>query len=961
VLHGPAGIGKSSLLAAAGSAGKAAGMLVLTAKGVRNESGLPFAGLHQLIRPLLSGLGQLPDRQAELLRSAFGDSGAEADRFGIALATLDLLAEAAARQPVVVLADDGQWLDGPTTDVLAFVGRRLAIEPIAMLVCVRDGEADPFADAELPVVRVGPLSAVAARALLNANSPSLARARQDRLLEVAQGNPLALIELPKTADDTITPLAKHVPVTAVLERAFTHRVAGLPRSARLLLLAAASDDACTVQEILRVVGTGLSLPAFQPAVDANLITIAGSRVTFSHPLVSSAIYQSAAVEDRRLVHAALAQIVPAGQDRCIWHRVHASIGADDSLAGELEQLAERTAAHGAGAVAVTALERAADLSSRAGQRADRLLRAAELAAEAGRPAASLELLRRADLTVLGQPGQARAMIVRELAEFAPLPDADRLPALVDTVTGLTESGETGTAAFLLWKAATKCWRASASAAQRRQLLDAALKLGLADDDILLAAVRACAAPLTSGSAVLAAQLDMVTAAQTARAALFTSDYPRAAADAAVGCRMARVHGRLSLVTQLALVNAQAAMWCGNLEEAAAAAAESRRSAADTGQSAWATLARVQEALVEGLRGDYRAAAAQVRRAQQHPELCLDRYALASWQRDLGLAALALGEHQRALEHLRRIADPGDPAHHFGLQYAAIGDLAEAARGAGRLHEVRDLIEKLLTDMTESTSGLSIAARRARLMLAPDGQAEAELSAALAADQPGWPLERARLLLAQGALLRRRRRPVAAREPLRAARELFDNLGIRGWSARARLELEATGEASQESRPATWSTLTPQEWQIAQLAAAGLTNREIGEQLFISRRTVGSHLYHLFPKLGVTARSQLAEALRGTQQRRLVERGQPPGSGPPDDVIAESLGGREQAAVARPGQRDFPDRGGILDRQVADRPLRGRGPGRGHHRHAQSRRHESAHGGQVISLEHDVGTESGASA
>lgn len=156
------------------------------------------------------------------------------------------------------------------------------------------------------------------------------------------------------------------------------------------------------------------------------------------------------------------------------------------------------------------------------------------------------------------------------------------------------------------------------------------------------------------------------------------------------------------------------------------------------------------------------------------------------------------------------------------------------------------------------------------MLAPDGQAEAELSAALAADLSGWPLARARLLLAQGAWLRRRRRPVAAREPLRAARELFDNLGIRGWSARARLELEAAGEASQESQPATWSTLTPQEWQIAQLAAAGLTNREIGEQLFISRRTVGSHLYHLFPKLGVTARSQLADALRAAQQR--------PGSG-----------------------------------------------------------------------------------
>ena len=470
------------------------------------------------------------------------------------------------------------------------------------------------------------------------------------------------------------------------------------------------------------------------------------------------------------------------------------------------------------------------------------------------------------MTVLGLPGRARAMIVQELAEFAPLPDSNRLPVLVETVDDLTESGDVGTAAFLLWKTASKCWRASASAGLRGQLLDAALKLGLADDAVLLAAVRSCVSPLTWGNDVLRAlarvppgQPELGTSAQMARAALFVGDYPQAARRAAVGCRGARVQG-LSLVTQLALVNAQAAMWCGNLDEAAAAAAESRRSAADTGQSAWATLARVQEALVEGLRGDYQAAVAQVRQAQEHPELRHDHYAMAGWQRDLGLAALALGEHERALEHLRRIAEPGDLAYHFGLRYAVVGDLAEAARGAGRLPEVRDLIEQLLQDMSGSTPGLSIAARHARLMLAPDGHAEAELNVALAADLSRWPLARARLLLAHGAWLRRRRRPVAAIEPLRAARQLFDALGIVGWSARARAELAATGEASQESPPAAWCTLTPQEWQIAQLAAAGMTNSEIGEQLLISRRTVGSHLYHLFPKLGVTARSQLADAL-----------------------------------------------------------------------------------------------------
>jgi hypothetical protein len=210
VLHGPAGIGKSSLLAVAESAGRARGMLVLTAKGARTESDLPFAGLHQLFGPLLSGLTQLPARQAELLRSAFGDSAAEAARFGIALAALDLLAEAAARQPVLMLADDAHWLDGPSTDVLAFVGRRLAMEPVALLASVRDGEDDPFAAADLPVVRVGPLGDDAARALLRARYPGLPPAGQDRVLERAQGNPLALLELPKSAADALAPAALFV-------------------------------------------------------------------------------------------------------------------------------------------------------------------------------------------------------------------------------------------------------------------------------------------------------------------------------------------------------------------------------------------------------------------------------------------------------------------------------------------------------------------------------------------------------------------------------------------------------------------------------------------------------------------------------------------------------------------------------------------------------------------------------
>ena len=280
------------------------------------------------------------------------------------------------------------------------------------------------------------------------------------------------------------------------------------------------------------------------------------------------------------------------------------------------------------------------------------------------------------------------------------------------------------------------------------------------------------------------------------------------------------------------------------------------------------------ALVDGLRGNYAAAEAQVRRAELDPQLRVDRYAMATWQHGLGLAALAQDDHQRAFEHLRRVASPADLAYHFGMRYAVLGDLAEAARGVGRLGEIRTLLEGLLSDIAgTSSAGLSIAYRHARLMLAADDDdAEKHFTAALETDLTQWPLARARLLLSYGSWLRRRHQPVQAREPLRASRRLFDDLGIPGWGARARSELRATGEASAASKQPTWSTLTPQEWQIAQMAARGLTNQQIGEQLFISRRTVGSHLYHLFPKLRVTARSQLATALRAAEQSSVVQPG-----------------------------------------------------------------------------------------
>lgn len=378
-------------------------MLRLRVTGAQSEAHLPFAGMHQLVRPILAGLSELPDPQRDALLAAFGLIAAPApDFFLIAMAALDLLASAAVRAPLLILVDDVQWLDQSTCDALAFIARRLESEPIVLLLALRDGFESTLTDANLPTLHLGGLAPAAAAALLDARGPDLAVGARERLLADAAGSPLALVELPVTLTAEQlggAPLPDMLPLTARLERAFGARVMLLPGSTRTMLLVAALDDGGTVAEVLlataQLAQGHATEETLEPAIRAGLIALdePDHTITFRHPQVRSAVAQAAAGSRRLAAHAAWASVLADTPDRSVWHLAVSRIGPDVEVATALEAAATRALHRGANAVAVEALERAAHFTAQPGQHGALLVRAAELAIYLRRHDLAMRLLR----------------------------------------------------------------------------------------------------------------------------------------------------------------------------------------------------------------------------------------------------------------------------------------------------------------------------------------------------------------------------------------------------------------------------------------------------------------------------------------------------------------------------------------------------------------------------------------
>ena len=873
VVRGEAGIGKSSLLAEVAARARAHGMLVLTTAGAQSETHLPFAGLHQLLRPVLGGLPQLEPSLQAALRAAFGLAEPVAPNpFMVGLAVLELIAEAATRSPVFVVADEAQWLDPSSCETLAFVARRVEAEPIVIAFGVRDGLDNHIDGTGIPQLHLDGLDAVSSTALLDSNTPGLSSQVRALVLDYAEGNPLALLELPTALDRDLTHVVTPLPLSQRLERAFGAQVSDLAAPVSTLLLLAAIDPAGTLVEFLRagqsLVHTPLSVDSFAPAQRLRLVAIEDQRVRFRHPLLRSAVYQRASEGERRQAHAALGDVLDNDPDRRAWHRAAAAMGPDESRAQDLVAAAANAERRGALDVAVAALDRAAALSVDPRKRATRLVEAAEIAlgAERGQEIAA-RLLASVNLADLDPARRALFAWLQDV--YGPSwSGSEQVRSFVHAADQARSSGDSLLALRLFSQLALRVWWANLDRQTRELVVGALDRLEVERDDPHLIMSLALAAPVERGAMLLepmkrltaAPVTDPMTAVVLGQAAQALGIFDLGQRMFSSAIPVLRRQGRPLLLVQALTEQAWAAVHLGNIALGLPVAHEAADLAIEIGLYRWAPAARLAEATLNALRGDFELAESQTAEAESvllpmgvNPLLALVELAR-------GRNALLRGDHLVAYEHLRRISTPKDIAYHMYARFWVVADLVEAATQSGHEQEARDAIATLEPVAAQSQSPvLEIGLRFARALVASDGEAEELFQAAITEDT-SLPLMVARGQLLYGLWLRRQRRIAESRGPLRAARDAFQAMGAAPLVERASSELRAAGESSPKRLPRASDRLTPQELQIAQMAAAGMSNREIGQSLFLSHRTVGFHLYRLFPKLGITSRNQLRGAL-----------------------------------------------------------------------------------------------------
>jgi len=871
VVRGEAGIGKSALLAAATERALDRGVTVVPTTGALSEARLAFAGLHQLVLPLLGGLDLLPDPQRQALESAFGIAEGDApDLFLIGLATLGLVAERAAETPLLLVVDDAHWLDRASSGVLQFVARRIESDPAVLLFGVREGLPSSFADADLPGLRLAGLDQDASNALLDLGAAALPADLRRRILEEAAGNPLALIELPAAAAELGTPAAQTdpLPLTARLEQTFASRLTTLDTDMQRLLLLAALDEV-DLAELSRAAGKPVEPADLEPAVAAGLGTLNSGGFRFRHPLIVSAVKQAATTEQLRSAHAALAEALSDDPDRVVWHRAAAAPGRDEAVAEELEAAAHRATLRGAGDVAVAAFERAAELSATPQSRAHRLFRAGDLAQKLGRPSDAVRFLTAAQQTGLPAAEDATATFYIEIAENT-WSGAATIRNFARIARELTDAGEGRRALDALETISVRAYWERLDDEARREIASISDEIAVRADEPARLHIIGLIDPIGRAKQVLEelARLSPVGMSDpdelfqlgAAASSVWAENLALPFLRAAAAC--ARAHGRMNLLFQTLAFEAWAEIRRGAVRDAITRAAEGARIAEEIHAHRYVAAAWVAQAIAGAEQGESETAERLIAEAEAvlvplgaTPLLALTAYARGR----LALAGERFGE---AHEHFLRIFDPTSVAFHPFVQGWALADLADAAvRGDGDVDAVRTYLSEWKQIATATTAPhLQVQVAYTAAILAPDATAERHFRAAIAAAQPDWPFYVARAQLAYGVWLRRRRRMTQSRAPLREAAETFDALGLLRYAERSRRELRASGETVRARGPEAWAQLSPQELQIAQLAAEGLSNREIGEQLYLSHRTVESHLYRLFPKLGVTSRAQLRDAL-----------------------------------------------------------------------------------------------------
>jgi DNA-binding NarL/FixJ family response regulator len=881
VVRGEAGIGKSALLAAASARARGQGLSVFRTTAVESETRLPFAGLHELLLPFLDRLDGLPEVQRHALEMALGLAPRQAvpDVFLIGLATLGLVADVAADGPLLFVVEDAQWIDRSSGIVFGFVARRLEVEPVLMWFAVRAGVMSDVDDAGLAGFDLRGLSEEASARLLEAQASGLSADFKRRILDQAAGNPLALIELPVAAKglafDTRSALPGSLPLTARLERVFAARLDELDADARALLYAAALEDgepAELLQAAEQVRGSSLGVRDWEQVVGAGLGVLIPDRFRFRHPLIRSAIEQAMPVEERRAVHAALADVLADDLDRSVWHRAEATRGHDEVVAAALAAAAERARVRGGGDVAIATFERSAALTPDPGIRSLRLWQAANLGRQLGRWQESSRLF--AEAQQIGLPPFEDAFATLQLESLAgTMSSGDAiLNAFTDVAEGLRAEGAQQKALEALEAVAVRAYWGNLDDETRRRASGVARKIDVPLDDPTRLCVLSNVDPIRNGREVLDQLSRMSPAGIGEGDALFEVGHAAAAVwadDVAIPFLRAaadrfRAEGRLALLGTVLATEAWAHLHRGAVLPGLTAAAESGRLAAETGQTLYVPAAKLAEAVAMAQHGQDEAARALIAETEAVllPLGATPLLALVALAR--GRAELAAGHYADAYERLARLFDHDDVAFHPYLRGHALADLVDAARSSdGDLDLVRRYVGEWQQIAADTTAPyLKAQLSYATAVLSEGDDAEQLFHAAIASAAGGWESYAARARFAYGVWLRRlQRRAADARAPLREAAEIFNALGQETSAERALGELRASGETARRRIPEAWAELTPQELQIAQLAAQGLSNKEIGERLYLSRRTVGTHLYHLFPKLGITSRNQLRDALK----------------------------------------------------------------------------------------------------
>ncbi|MBQ0866948.1 AAA family ATPase [Streptomyces sp. RK75] len=870
-ITGEPGVGKTALLEYAASA--AEGLRVMRSTGIESEAHLPFAGLHLLLRPALDRIDVLPAPQARALRGAFGLASAEpGDRMLVGIALLSLLAEFADQGPLLCLVDDAQWLDRASVEALLFAARRLDAEGIALIVSARTGFAAPGL-AQLPLTG---LDAPAAAELLDEHAAALSPVDRYRVLAEAQGNPLALLELPAAlaADPTVL-AGQALPMTGTVQAAFLDQVRRLPEPSRHLLLVAAAEDTGDRDVVLRAAADlGCRPTDLVPAEEADLLRVDNRTVRFRHPLVRSAVYQAAPFSLRLAVHTALAEVLdqPEDADRRAWHRAVVATGPDAQVAAELESTAQRAAARSGYAAAAAAYERAAQLTSPGPDHARRLVLAAEAAAEEGDVERMAELAGRGAAHADDLALTVRANRVRAAAAFhqGSLRTACRLLA---EAAALTRDDDPSLAAHMMLDAVHAAWYlGEREIAETADQLDA---LPLPPEDplthvarLLTWVVRSAIGqgdrrPQTLPRRIAAAQRSgfggphdtILVGATSLQAAGHDTEAHRVAGELLARCRTL---GQLGPTPPVLACLARASTFLSRHSDAWDEATQALQLARELRHRQWIAETSGILAYLAAVRGDAQDCHAFADEALTAPEpgVTAPGTPWAHW----ALALLDLG-HSRWEAALNRLAAlHAGPVRHQLPGLRSIPDLIEAAVRLGRPADAREPLARL-NDWARQTEQPWVEAhvQRCRALLAPEADAEELYRAALRLHPDDRQFERARTALLYGEWLRRMRRKSDARGRLREAHETFRRLGATPWAQRARAELDATGEVAPQPAAAdgALAVLTPQEGKIIRLAARGLSNRDIAAQLFLSPRTVGYHLYKAFPKLGVTARAELA--------------------------------------------------------------------------------------------------------